>query len=82
MEGWRGESEGEKRGMNRNTHWDPAVHSSRCKGREGVMEGGVTEGGPRLVLWKGEREHVKGGVGVGGNIWVAFTESNSMPISQ
>lgn len=26
--------------MNRNTHWDPAVHSSRCKGKGGWWWGG------------------------------------------
>lgn len=58
MEGWSGERRGEKRGMNRITHWDPAVHSSRCKGRK---EGGRSdgEGGFRgFVEWK--KEHVMG----------------------
>ena len=50
MEWWE---QGEERGMNRNTHWVPAVHSSRCRGRG-------SGGGVRAVLWKGERDHVRG----------------------
>lgn len=45
MEWWE---QGEKQGMNRNTHWDPAVHSSRCMrvgwGCVGVGEWGVVGG--------------------------------------
>lgn len=34
MDGWRRESRGGKeQGMNRITHWDPAVHSGRCRER-------------------------------------------------
>lgn len=80
MEGWSGERRGEKRGMNRITHWDPAVHSSRCKGRK---EGGRSDGEGGVQGFCGmEKRACDGFVGRGGNIWVAFTKSYSLLIRQ
>lgn len=51
--------------MNRNSHWLPAVHSSRCKAREGGGRGGSDV----MERCYGEREHVMGGRGRGGGTY-------------